>query len=330
MPSLFPEFERDDPPPQAARLAPALRALAGEGVYFGTSSWKYEGWLGSIYSEARYTTRGKLSRKKFQETCLAEYAATFPTVCGDFAFYQFPTAEYWARLFDATPADFLFGFKVPEDITVAVWPSHPRYGPRAGTRNEHFLDARAFARFFARRLEPYKDRVATLIFEFGTFNKSTFPTPEDFLARLDPFLSALPRGFRYAVEIRNPEYLSPGYFHRLAARNVAHVFNAWTRMPALDDQVQLPDADTADFSVVRALLRKGRLYEQAVKAFEPYERVQEPDEGTRDAMRRVVERCRATKRPAFLFVNNRLEGHAPTTIEAVVNRLTPVRGGNLD
>jgi hypothetical protein len=25
--------------------------------------------------------------------------------------------------------------------------------------------------------------------------------------------------------------------------------------------------------------------------------------------------------PAFLFVNNRLEGHAPTTIEAVADRL---------
>jgi hypothetical protein len=33
----------NDMPPQAARLAPKLRALADQGVYFGTSSWKYEG-----------------------------------------------------------------------------------------------------------------------------------------------------------------------------------------------------------------------------------------------------------------------------------------------
>ncbi len=37
----------------------------------------------------------------------------------------------------------------------------------------------------------------------------------------------------------------------------------------------------------------------------------------------VAERSRRTKKPAFLFVNNRLEGHAPSTIEAVVRRLTP-------
>jgi uncharacterized protein YecE (DUF72 family) len=107
--SLFPELEPDDTPPQVARLAPKLRALAREGVYFGTSSWKYEGWLGLVYSEGRHRTRGKHSKKKFDETCLAEYAETFPTVYGDFAFYQFPSERYWAKLFGATPTGFLFG-----------------------------------------------------------------------------------------------------------------------------------------------------------------------------------------------------------------------------
>jgi hypothetical protein len=41
-----------------------------------------------------YLKRGKFSRKKFDETCLADYAETFPTVCGDFAFYQFPSEVY--------------------------------------------------------------------------------------------------------------------------------------------------------------------------------------------------------------------------------------------
>ena len=318
--SLFPEPEHDKPP-QAALLAPRLRALAEKGIHLGTSSWKYEGWLGSVYDAERYKTRGKFSRKKFEEACLAEYAETFPTVCGDFAFYQFPSEAYWERLFGQTPEGFTFGFKVPEDITVATWPSHARYGTRAGQENESFLDAEVFERFFARRLERYKDRVATLIFEFGTFNQTTFPTPADFMARLDPFLGALSEGFRYGVEIRNSDYLSPAYFDLLASHNVAHVFNAWTRMPRLEDQAQLSDAYTADFTVVRALLRKGRPYEQAVRKFEPYLEVQEPDEGAREGMRRIAERSREARQPAYLFVNNRLEGNAPGTIEAVVQAL---------
>jgi uncharacterized protein YecE (DUF72 family) len=245
--------------PQAARLGPKLRALADRGIYFGTSSWKYDGWLGSIFSEDRYQTRGKFSKAKFEDTCLTEYAATFPTVCGDFAFHQFPTKQYWSNLFEATPSGFLFGFKVPEDITVSVWPKHARYGRRAGQQNEHFLNPEPFAQFFTGRLDPYNDQVAVLIFEFGTFNKSTFPTPGDFMARLDPFLAALPKGYRYAVEIRNPDYLSPAYFEMLAPHNTAHVFSAWTRMPALEEQAQLSDAYTADFTVVLRLVCNANL-----------------------------------------------------------------------
>jgi uncharacterized protein YecE (DUF72 family) len=139
---MEPLLQYHDRPEQAVRLAHKLRALAAEGVYFGTSSWKYEGWLGSVYSPERYLTRGKHSKTKFEADCLAEYAETFPTVCGDFAFYQFLTPDYWARLFEATPRGFVIGLKVPEDVTAAKWPGHARYGAQAGRDNEHFLEAR--------------------------------------------------------------------------------------------------------------------------------------------------------------------------------------------
>jgi uncharacterized protein YecE (DUF72 family) len=160
-----------------------------------------------------------------------------------------------------------------------------------------------------------------LIFEFGTFNKSTFPTRADFMARLDPFLKALPSGFQYAVEIRSQEYLRPDYLALLASHNVAHAFNAWTRMPSLDEQSRLPEAFTADFTVVRALLRCGRAYEKAVESFEPYREIQEVNELARAGMGRIAEEALKAKKTAFVFINNRLEGNAPSTIEAVVERI---------
>lgn len=320
--TLFPQFEPERPP-QAGRLAPALRALAERGVYVGTSSWKYEGWLGSIYSADRYTTRGKLSRKKFEAECLAEYAEIFPTVCGDFAFYQFPTAEYWQRLFADAPESFLMSLKVPDEITVSTWPGHRRYGVRAGEANKGFLDAGMFTKLFVRPLERYAPRVGPLIFQFGTFNKSTFPSVDDFLARLDAFLAELPAGFRYAVEIRNPEYLGHDYFALLSRHRVAHVFNAWTRMPELGKQIEMDGAFTADFTVTRALLAKGRQYEQAVEAFEPYDRLQDENPAAREALVEIARRSMSRRLLAFLYINNRLEGNAPTTIEAVADRLLP-------
>jgi uncharacterized protein YecE (DUF72 family) len=89
-------FDRDG-------LAGRLRALAEQNIYIGGSSWKYEGWLGQIYTRDRYLSRGRFSRRLFEQECLREYAQTFPTVCGDFAFYQFPTEEFWRRLFAHVP-----------------------------------------------------------------------------------------------------------------------------------------------------------------------------------------------------------------------------------
>ncbi len=317
-PSLFAEYDR---PEQAARLAPMLAALAGQGIYFGTSSWKYEGWLGSIYTPERYTTRGKFSRRKFEEECLAEYAETFPAVGGDFSFYQFPAPEYWARLFGASPRSLLFGLKVPEEITVANWPGHARYGARAGKANASFLDHRLFEAAFARPLEPYRDRIATLMFEFGTFSKAVFPNVRVFCEQLDSFLGALPPGFRYAVEIRNREYLGDDYFAVLARHRAAHVFNAWTRMPEIGAQAKLPGSFTGGFVAARALLRCGHTYENAVKRFEPYRETQEINPSTREALIDLAVAARKAREPAFLFVNNRLEGNAPSTIEAVASSL---------
>jgi uncharacterized protein YecE (DUF72 family) len=313
--SLFeepPQFDRQ-------RLSARLSALASHNILIGTSSWKYEGWLGQIYTRDRYLTRGRFSQKRFQDECLHEYAETFPIVCGDFSFYQFPSAEYWRRLFASAPPALQFAFKVPEDVTVKQFPKHPRYGTRAGDDNSSFLNAALFQSAFLDLLAPYRPRVAALILEFGSFPKQCFADTGAFLDQLDPFLAALPRDFRYALEIRNPEFLSPEYFACLGSYGIAHVFNAWTRMPEIGVQMRLPAASTADFTLARALLRRGRAYEDAVAKFTPYDRMQDPNPETRDALRLLIARARDRHQPSYIFVNNRLEGNAPETIEAVTD-----------
>jgi uncharacterized protein YecE (DUF72 family) len=308
----------DDPPSfNRQALAAKLRALAARNIWIGTSSWKYEGWCGQIYSRDRYTTRGRFSQKRFESECLAEYAETFPIVCGDFSFYQFPAPEFWQRLFARAPR-LHFALKVPEDITVREFPAHARYGPRAGEENPNFLSAEMFRASFTDVLAPYRHRLGPLILEFGTFGKRHFEDAEQFARALDPFLAALPPGFRYAVEVRNVEFLQPAYFDCLRRHNVAHVFNAWTRMPELSVQTRIRDAYTADFTVTRALLRKGRDYEHAVERFSPYDRAQDENPDARRAMRELIQQAREKRRAAYMFVNNRLEGNAPVTIEAVV------------
>lgn len=303
-----------DPPSSFDRgaLSQKLQALAREGIWIGTSSWKYEGWLDQIYTRERYTARGRFSQKKFETECLAEYAETFPIVCGDFSFYQFPTPQFWQKLFGSAPGPLQFALKVPEEVTAEVFPKHARYGPRAGMRNESYLNADALRALFLEPLEPYATRISTLIFEFGSRGAS----PREFVSRMDPFLGRLPESFRYAVEVRNREYLKPYYFDCLAAHGAAHVLNAWSRMPPLSEQAHFPFP--AQFTVVRALLREGRAYEDAVKIFTPYDQVRDENPEARDALRALIRRMREERRAAYIFVNNRLEGNAPETIRAVV------------
>ena len=312
-----PLFEDPDAFPRD-HLAERLRQLAARNIYIGGSSWKYEGWLGQIYSRERYLSRGRFSKKIFEEECLREYSEVFPTVCGDFAFYQFPTQEFWDKLFALAPEHFRFAFKVPEQITCKVFPIHPRYGAQAGRDNEAFLDPHAFREMFVRPLLPHQRKTALLIFAFGAFGWRSANDVGEFIDRLDPFLSQLPPEFRYAVEIRNPAFLEPDYFACLHAHNVAHVYNAWSKMPELRTQIALPHSATADFQVCRALLRHGRVYEEAVDAFAPYREVQDPNPEARDSMRVLIGRARENKQFLFLFVNNRLEGNAPSTILSLV------------
>ena len=307
LPLFQPAFDREG-------LARSLRALAKDNIWIGTSSWKYEGWLDQVYSRGRYGTRGRFSRKHFEAECLAEYAQTFPTVCGDFSFYQFPSPEFWSKLFASAPPELRFALKVPEEVTVEVFPRHPRYGSRAGMVNESYLNADALRVLFLELLEPYRDRIGPLIFEFGARSSP----PRQFVQELDAFLTQLPGTFRYAVEVRNREYLRPPYFDCLRAHGMAHVFNSWTRMPGLAEQTAMPEAFTADFTVTRALLRPGRAYEQAVEKFQPYDKVQDENPEVRDALRAMIRRMQEERRAAYIYVNNRLEGNAPETIQAVV------------
>ena len=304
-----------DPPPSfdKAAVARRLRTLADQDIWIGTSSWKYEGWLDQIYSRERYYTRGRFSQKRFEQECLAEFAQTFPIVCGDFSFYQFPTPEFWRKLFTAAPPQLKFALKVPEEVTVENFPRHARYGPRAGSANESYLKAEICKALFLEPPEPYRDRIKILIFEFGA--RST--APREFVTELKRFLGKLPATFRYAVEVRNREFLNPSHFACLAEHNTAHVLNAWTKMPTLTEQLRLPGVISTDFTVVRALLRQGRPYEEAVQKFQPYEKVQDENPEARDALRAVIQRMREERKAAYIFVNNRLEGNAPETIRAV-------------
>lgn len=315
-PSLFDNVSTFDREGLAARV----RALAERKVFIGTSSWRYEGWLGQVYTPERYFTRGKFSKKKFNEESIQEYAETFPIIGGDFSFYSIPEASFWQKVFTAAPTHLKWDLKIPEDFTTKRFSKQPRYGPRAGQENPTFLDSDAFGSAFLEPLTPFLDRVGIFLIEFGTLSKASYAEPKAFFDDLDSFLRRLPRGLQYGIEIRNDDFLDATYFDVLKANRVAHIFSSWSRMPSLRQQLLIDDAFTAPFTAARALLRPGRDYAHAVEMFSPYTQVKEEYPSARQALRDLI--CRSQERDisAYIHVNNRLEGNAIQTIEGVVSR----------
>lgn len=59
----------------------------------------------------------------------------------------------------------------------------------------------------------------------------------------------------------------------------------------------------------------------AVKVYEPYDRLVRPLPSMRADTIRLIRQAAIEQRRAYVLVNNRTEGHAPLTIQALVDEL---------
>lgn len=285
-------------------------------IRFGTSTWTYPGWRGIVYSRD-YPATGAAA------AMLAEYARhpLFRTVGIDSFFYRPPSERTLLDYAASLPPGFRCVSKVWERITARTFTS-PRSGPQNGELNPDWLNAPLF---IAEVLEPmqrhFAEHLGPLVLEFQAIGRREAFTVEQFIESLDRFLGALPTSARYAVELRNAEFLTPAYFAVLRDHGVAHVFNSWTRMPPIGEQLLLHESVTADFVVARALLRPGRTYARAVEAFAPYDRIQEENPALRRDLAGLARTAINLRIPAYVIINNRAEGCAPLTIAAVARML---------
>jgi uncharacterized protein YecE (DUF72 family) len=219
------------------------------------------------------------------------------------------------------PDDFRFGFKVTDAVTIKKFPNLARFGAKAGQPNPNFLNAELFATAFLKPCEEIRDKVGVLMFEFSRFWPSDYEHGRDFVGDLDGFLGKLPKGWPYAIEMRNQQWLAAEYFGCLARHGVTHIFNSWDAMPPVSAQMMLPGSRTnPDLMAARFLLKPGRKYEDAVKMFQPYDQVKEPDPNAREAGKALISEGKnaAPGRKTFIYVNNRLEGNALETIEGMI------------
>jgi hypothetical protein len=107
----------------------------------------------------------------------------------------------------------------------------------------------------------------------------------------------------------------------LASHGVAHVYNHWSYMPALGEQHEKLETFTAPFTVLRLLTPLKMSYEAAKRRAEPYTKiVGELPDMRREAVILIKDAVKNNRR-AYVLVNNRLEGNAPLTVQALTDLL---------
>lgn len=289
----------------AARLAARLEAGPNAGIRMGTSSWTFPGW--PIWA-------AKYPMDRLVEEGLRAYAThpLFRTVGVDRTWYRPIPASEFASMRAQVPPDFSFLVKAHEDVTMIKFPRHARYGARSGERNARFLDlGYAMDEVVGPFIEGLADGV--LLFPFAPQN-----LPRNFPDRLDRFLRELPRGpWRYAVEVRNAEALTPAYADVLEANHVLPALVGWAGMPDVLEQARRTRALTRPERVVRWMLHPGLVYEQAKDQYAPFNKLAAPDPAGREAVVEVIRGAKA----AWVVVNNKAEGCGPLSIVELAERL---------
>lgn len=223
---------------------------------------------------------------------LAYYATKFDTVEVDSTYYRIPartTVQGWAR---KTPANFIFAAKVPQVIT----------------HEKVLVDCEADCKEFIETMDLLGDKLGPLLFQFPYFNRSVFTSGAQFLARLRSFLKKLPKDHKFAVEIRNKNWLDAGFADLLRENGIAL---------ALQDQSWMPlpsaykfDPITAEFTYVRWLGDRQEI-EKVTKSW---------DKVIVDRTTQLitwVDFCYSIKKRGvtiFAYANNHYQGHSPATI----------------
>lgn len=302
-----------------------LAALAHQlplNIKFGTSSWTVDGWAGDVYRRAY---RGAQPAARLEE--YVRYPL-FRTVGINTAFYEAPAETILEAYARVLPLGYSCVVKVWDRITARRFIRDRRWADLAGQLNPDFLNAQLFLdQVLGRYARAFSRQALCFVFQFQAMRGGDLLGAAEWAERLDQFFGQLPKDYRYAVELRNAELLTDGHGEVLQRHGVAHVFNSWTEMPPIATQLHLPWTLGAEFTVARALMKPGRKYAEAVRAFEPYDRVREVLPELRRDLLRLVSEAQARRIDALIHINNRAEGNAPGTIRALTERCVQQASG---
>jgi uncharacterized protein YecE (DUF72 family) len=164
-----------------------------------------------------------------------------------------------------------------------------------------------------------KKKLGPIMFQFEYLNKKKMPSKEVFLKRLDNFFKNVPKGYEFAIESRNPNYLTQDFFDFLRAHGLGFVLIDGYYMPHIAEVMAEHNIWTTDFSIVR--LHGPDRQEIEERTGGSWNEIIEPkDEGLKTTASFIKENA-GRKLITYINVNNHYEGCAPLTINRLIESL---------
>lgn len=268
---------------------------------FGTSSWSEKSWVGAFYPSGT---------KPADQ--LTYYATQFDTVEADNTYYRVPSSALVRGWRHKTQSGFHLAAKFPRSIVHAGEGQHP---DPARVLVHDVVGAELDA--FLSGMSELGDRAGPLVLQFPYFNRTAFTSLGSFLERLDPFLSRLPKDFRYAVEVRNKNWLEKPLFDCLRAHSTAWVAVDLPYMPHPLDLPAEVDPITTDFLYAR-LIGDRKAVEGATDTFDRIV-LDKTQSLERWATWLALQAPRV--RETFAYANNHFAGHGPATIRELARQV---------
>ncbi len=277
-------------------------------VRLGTSSWRYDSWKGLVYEPGK---------RYLSDDYLPDYARVLDSVEVDQWFYslfprgvRLPDPKAVRRYASSVPDDFVFTVKAPNALTLTHFRGKEGAGRGApvGDPNPNFLSRDLLGRFLY-AIAPLGAKLGPVMFQFEYLNRKKMASRELFLEKFGEFIAGAPGGVDYALEIRNPNYLVPGFFEFLQSRRLGFVYFEGAYMPPIGSVFDEFHPATAPFQVVR--LHGGRNPGIGEKAGAAWDAIVDPKpRAIADAVRIVKANARKKVLTHVIF-SNHLEGSAP-------------------
>lgn len=318
-----PAVEAAPPDPALSQLAAALPA----GLRFGTSSWNYPGWAGLVW------------QRDYPDTALSRHGlpayAQHPLLRAvglDRSFYRPLTAAQYAAYAAQAPEDFRFVVKAPNRVTDALLRDEAGRGRQP---NPDFLAAAPAVREFVEpALAGLGKKLGALVFQISPLPAAWLGRMPELTARLHALLAALPDLRKAApdgvaaVEVRDPQWLTPDFAAALRATGATYCMGLHAKMPRIAEQLPILRALWPGPLVCRWNLNPlhGAFgYEKARRQYAPYDRLADPDLETRAALARVIAGTVGAGHNAFVTLSNKAEGSAPLSVAELARAVHRLR-----